>query len=975
MHSAPPSRSSRRPQAWPKALAVLALTGLCVSLTPAHATSVPTALPAAAAKGVTPEQKAQNSARSSGQPVEILEKRTEDTRTLANPSGTFTLERHTSPKWVKKAGKWVDLDASLQVSAKGVLTPKASLLPLSLSGGGTGPLVSLTDGDREVSLTWPQALPKPRISGDTATYPEVLPGVDLKVRAGIEGFSQVLEVKSAEAAANPKLAEIGFGLSAKNLAVAADGHGNLTAKDAAGRIVFGGPTPTMWESTPTAGQQKVASLARSAPAAQDGNAPAAKDGSASTAWEPGLNAKQAPMATKVDGTTLKVVPDQKILKGKDTVFPVFIDPWMSGGRIAWTRVYKKFQDTAYWNKNELARVGYENESNGLSRSLYRMDTAGFAGKNVLRGTFSTQLEWSWSCEARPVQLWSTGAISSGTTWRNQPGWNQHLATVNTAKGWGANCPAGGVEFDVTNKMKEVAAAGWSDITLGLKAENESDTYAWKKFLNSATLSIEYNQTPNTPGELQMTPQPTAHGYIGKTNLATGVHVRARISDPDSGNVTARFRVHYVDRGGWFNEATVNVPSGGMADFRIPDTWLPWDESYAWEVQADDGTSASAWQGGGRFTVKRTTPPVPKIEIDPVKGVATFTAEGATGGEHVQGYRFGINTDQPTRRVDAWHGRATVLLPKMGEGRYEIKAYATDKAGNDSEATLSSGIQWDDNNTATSLADATTTQGGHMVAVVEGRVWHGFTGGSVQDTTSEAGDLPNVDQVATIGADSQLHVLALADGKIHHTVRLPESWQHWGDATAAGGGLPRVTQMAAAQDGWNMVVAAVADGKVYLATRYPDRWDPWRLVPGTPAQIDQITLASVNSRPHLAVLSQGMAYHGVQNSPGNWSAFTQLPMAKPLTSIDASAGVGTGGEFQLGAASEGRIHHTTRRADGNWTPWGDVTAVVGDPGYTRKLLGTPVGDGFRMTAIANGTISQTTRTANGHWNGWKDIYQP
>ncbi|MFD3541833.1 DNRLRE domain-containing protein [Streptomyces sp. NPDC058662] len=960
---------------------MVALTGLCVTLTPAHASPTPAVLVAAAAQGLTPEQKAQDSARSSGQPVEILEKRTEDTRTLANPSGTFTLERHTSPKWVKKGGKWADLDASLQVSAKGVLTPKASLLPLSLSGGGTGPLVSLTDGDKEISLTWPQALPKPRISGDTATYPEVLPGVDLKVRAGIEGFSQVLEVKSAEAAAHPKLAEIGFGLRTKNLTVAADGQGNLTAKDAAGQIVFGGPTPTMWESTPTAGQQKVASAARSvlsapsagAPAAPA--APAAQDGSASTAWEPGLNAKQAAMATKVDGSTLKVVPDQKLLKGRETVYPVFIDPWMSGGRVNWTRVYKKFPGTAFWNKNELARVGYENESNGLSRSIYQMDTSGFAGKNVIRGTFSTRLEWSWSCDARPVQLWFTGAISANTTWNAQPGWNQHLATVNTSKGWGPNCPAGGVEFDVTGKMREAAAGGWRDVTLGLKAENESDTYGWKKFLNSATLSIEYNQTPNTPGELHMTPQPTAQGYIGKNNLADGVHLRARISDPDSGNVTARFRVHYVDRGGWFNEGTVSVPSGGLADFRLPDGWLPWDESYAWEVQADDGTSASRWEGGGRFTVKRTAPPAPKVDIDPERGIATFTAEGAEGGDHVQAYRFGINTDQPTRRVEAWNGKAAVLLPKMGEGRYEIKAYATDKAGNDSLATLNSGIQWDDNNTATSLADATTTQGSHMVAVAGGRVWHGFTGGSVQDTTPEIGELANVEQVATIGADSQLHVLALTGGKIHHAVRLPTAWQPWGDATAAAGGLAGVTQIAAAQDGWNMVVAAVADGKVYLTTRYPDRWDPWRLVPGTPAQLDQVTLAAVNGQPHMAILSGGLAHHSAQIAPGNWHPFAQLPIATPLASIEASASTGTGAEFQLAAAAEGRVYHTTRRVDGTWSVWGDVTASVGNPGYIRKLLGTPAGDGFRLTAIANGTISQTTRASNGHWSAWKDIYQP
>ncbi|MFD3511479.1 hypothetical protein, partial [Nocardia sp. NPDC058666] len=77
---------------------MLALTGLCVSLTPGHATSAPQAAPAADAKGVTPEQKAQNAARSGGKPVEVLEQRTEDTRTFANPSGTFTLERHTSPK-------------------------------------------------------------------------------------------------------------------------------------------------------------------------------------------------------------------------------------------------------------------------------------------------------------------------------------------------------------------------------------------------------------------------------------------------------------------------------------------------------------------------------------------------------------------------------------------------------------------------------------------------------------------------------------------------------------------------------------------------------------------------------------------------------------------------------------------------------------------------------------------------------------
>jgi hypothetical protein len=47
------------------------------------------------------------------------------------------------------------------------------------------------------------------LSGDSATYAEVFPDVDLVVRARSAGFQQVLVVKTPEAAANPALQEIG----------------------------------------------------------------------------------------------------------------------------------------------------------------------------------------------------------------------------------------------------------------------------------------------------------------------------------------------------------------------------------------------------------------------------------------------------------------------------------------------------------------------------------------------------------------------------------------------------------------------------------------------------------------------------------------------------------------------------------------------------------------------------------------------
>jgi hypothetical protein len=68
----------------------------------------------------------------------------------------------------------------------------------------------------------------------------------------------------------------------------------------------------------------------------------------------------------------------------------------------------------------------------------------------------------------------------------------------------------------------------------------------------------------------------------------------------------------------------------------------------------------------------------------------------------------------------------------------------------------------------------------------------FTGGGT-------GELPNITQIAAAGTASGLHVLALHDGRLAHTLR-PEvgSWAGWGDVFTGGGTgeLPNITQIAA-----------------------------------------------------------------------------------------------------------------------------------------------------------------------------------
>src|SRR5215471_5103219 len=167
----------------------LSLSGIVAIVVAAAATP---AVPSQAASGIMaaparassdPHVAARARAVATGKPVAIPELTTEDSTTVANADGTFTLRTTVLPTRMKDAsGAWENIDPTLRRNPDGSISTLATPNALTLSGGGGGPVVTLADRSGHVlALSLPVALPRPVLSGDSATYRGLYRGLDLVV--------------------------------------------------------------------------------------------------------------------------------------------------------------------------------------------------------------------------------------------------------------------------------------------------------------------------------------------------------------------------------------------------------------------------------------------------------------------------------------------------------------------------------------------------------------------------------------------------------------------------------------------------------------------------------------------------------------------------------------------------------------------------------------------------------------------------
>ncbi|WP_334615051.1 LamG-like jellyroll fold domain-containing protein [Micromonospora sp. CPCC 205556] len=675
----PPDRTDGRRAVATGVAASLFMATAATSLTispVAAAPAKPAPKPAGAALSV---DQAMVEAKRAGKPVEATAAATSTSTFTARPDGTVELTQSAVPTRTRVNGQWKNLDPTLVRHADGSITAAVSTNPIRISPGGTGPLAEMTSGDRALSVTAPLALPAPTLSGPTATYAEVLPGVDLTVRVSGEGaFSHVFVVKNRAAAANPRLSTLDLATTARNVNLVADPAGNISGRDRTGRTVLAAPAPAMWDSAATATTQA---------------GPTNRNATSSPA-APGRGARTAAIGVKIAAGKLRLTPDRGMLDDARTVYPVYIDPtftWTPVGpkMSGWATISYQHQSTNYWKNTPdlIGRMQVGNSGSQRSNTLinFPVPHGTLAGAEIYDAIFKITNTKSWSCTDKTVNVYAPGTtLSSGNaTWNYWESQSKGplAASKSFAHGY-SGCDAAGVSFDISSQIRTDVTNKKPTRTLWMVAANEaSDTQSWKEFLEtSPTLTIRYNHKPNTP--TGMTTSPTTSCAAATPTIVgdTAVSLYAPVSDLNGGTLGVSFKV-WKDSDATqtaivptdpnlltYSSGTTAVrivPRDVLTSKSLDSAGKPVPTRFAWKVQATDFRTASNWSVTCKFTFDATRAGPPKIS--PPTGAptigqpATFTIAPPPTGTTPTGYAYQLNAAPPVAVTADSSGNASITV--------------------------------------------------------------------------------------------------------------------------------------------------------------------------------------------------------------------------------------------------------------------------------------------------------------------------
>lgn len=794
-------------------------------------------------------------AKRTGKDVEATAERTANSTTWAQPDGLLRTRTYADTIRAKVDGEWKKIDTTLQ-HVKGGYAPRAVNNPLLFSAGSTPgssdakgrasrantrtplhlaasstedgrswtELVRLTVDGHDLSVNWPGPLPAPVVDGPRALYENIRPGIDLLLTARDGGYSHVLIVHTKDAAKDPLLSDLDSRLSSPTANFSlSEGSNVVIARDHTGRELAAAPTPYMWDS---AGTVK-ATIGEPAPTPE----PTTNDTALAL---PGLSGPQpgtheaALDATLDSGNVLDLAVDTRLLTDEDTVYPIFIDPSLTGQKQNWSLLYAQAPTSSFYNGQNFndgtneARVGYEATTGGLSRSVFNFEQPSkLRGATIHSSYLRMWQTYSWGCSARQYNVHLTSLATSTNTWNNQPTWGRLIGSPVNGHGYRADtCPDAYVATDMKSVTQEAATKGWTAIGVGLRAANESDTNAWKKFLANGEraphIETTYNRPPNEPTQQAMSSVPGGVCDITSPPITIGksdITFNVTGTDPDGNLKFVHLKVWptgYPDN--WVIDKDKEPASNGTISERIPWGEFTGGKTYSWSAWTKDTEGGVSGYGPAgtssfcQFTVDHTAPGSPTVtsahfpppgtqynqwSTVPLGTAGDFTISSTDTSVVKYEYAFNGGTYATNPPLATTGGAAVIksLKPPM-TGVNFLYAWAVDAAGNRSPTPAK------------------------YVFYVTPR--------KILDPPGDVSGDGTPDLLAIDGEGKLRHYPAEPAGDVH--IHMPGAYDASGVDGAAGHWTHPTTQTPALishagdwypGDGVNDIVARMPDGKLYL----------------------------------------------------------------------------------------------------------------------------------------------------------------
>ncbi|MDQ4213728.1 LamG-like jellyroll fold domain-containing protein [Microbacterium sp. ASV81] len=525
-------------------------------------------------------------AAATGEPVVVDALTTPTSLTKALPGGAMQLELSSRPVRVQQGGGWVPVNLTLQRDGDW-FSPAASAVPVRFSPGGTNVISQTQTSSGEwVSESWPLgALPQPTIDGDTATYAEVAPGVDLKLVATKTGMASIYVVKSEEAAKSSGLAKLQVAVAGADLTTPDTGRVQAKAADGSSLIAA---QPLWWDSS-----------------------------HGGTFKEPGSEAPPTPVTHEIAPDLLTMDVGASVAKAEvpakaPVQYPIFVDPdWSTGMTASWY-TDAAYPDASYLTAgaSDVLRVGSYGQY--VSDMFFQFPLGALAGKHILSaGVGTTQLSVD-ACGVGPITSHFVSVFSPGYTW------NQEQYLRQSGQMWwswamgswvGPDCGSAPmyVGWTVTDAVQ--SQAGQPNIHFAFAPGSSQSR---RHYSRDATLVVSYNSYPDTPTNPSIVSPSrtcgtaTAPAYVGASNVT----VQVTQTDPDPGNVDDNFDLFLASN---LNQRVQWQHPGMVAQGprTVTFTGLSDGQTYAWRARGSD------WLDDGigstdlcYFTVDTTKPGVP-----------------------------------------------------------------------------------------------------------------------------------------------------------------------------------------------------------------------------------------------------------------------------------------------------------------------------------------------------------------------------